>query len=118
MSWENIIKTKMQGPRQKMVMDEVPDMSYFEEKANVMQVALKGIHQNFNRLKNVYKKTPPHPKETTEFFMGLIEEALDEINDELIEMETYAEKLSVDMPRYGKRVSGTNLQNFRQYSKE
>jgi len=93
-------------------MDEVPDLSYFEEKASIMQNALKSIQYHFDDLERIYKdpSSSSSPKETPEFFIELIKDRLDKVNEELIELETYAERLRVDRPRNTNtpRVSGTN----------
>ena len=114
MSWEDIVKRAKQGPRKKMWMDEEHeksiDYTYFREKADKMQNALKEIQYDFNILERVLDEGDERDKR-----MGNIREVLRNINIELREMETYVERLETHRtwPQGSKppadRVTGTNI---------
>jgi len=116
MSWQDIVKDKKQGPRKKLYIDEEYEKkmgwTYFQEKAGKMQNALKVIQHNFDMLEKANAKKIAHGLKTDpDFYMSQIKEELDEINAELVEMETYAERLRVDSPMNINiaRVTGTDL---------
>jgi len=116
MSWREIVKDVKEGPRQEMWMDEKnlkeTGYTYFQNKADKMQSALKVLQWNFKRLEEINAKEIPHGiKDDPDFYMGKMKEAFEKIDSELIEMETYVEKLRTDTPWNPNiaRVSGTDL---------
>ena len=113
MSWQDIVKKAKQGPRKKMWMDEEHEKSirytYFQEKADKMQNALKEIQADFNVVERVLNRNWRGSRRLKH--MDNIKETLRNIDMELREMETYVERLETHRTwRSNKeRVTGTNI---------